>query len=84
MAIYIDDLKPYPGRKGRWCHMSTDKDGNLEELHQMAEHIGLQRMWFQDHRCPHYDVCGVGRRSRAISNGAIEVSGHELIKRCLR
>lgn len=42
--VYVDDLITC-GKKGAWCHMVAD---SLEELHEMADKIGLKREWFQD------------------------------------
>ncbi len=76
MAVYVDELVAYPG-KGRWCHMVSD---DLEELHAMAAKIGLRREWFQNHtRHPHYDLMAF-TRTRAVENGAIEVSRRELVR----
>lgn len=54
------------------CHMTAD---SLDELHGMAELIGMQRRWFQippkaSH--PHYDI-PEDKRLHAISLGAVEV-----------
>jgi hypothetical protein len=52
----------------------------LDELHQMADKIGVRRKWFQDKaRFPHYDICKL-KRSLAVKFGAIETSSRELIK----
>jgi hypothetical protein len=76
MAVYVDDLVWYPG-KGRWCHMVSN---NLEELHAMAEKIGLRREWFQNHaHHPHYDLMALSR-ALAVENGAIEITRHELVR----
>ena len=86
MTIYVDDLRTYKNRrfygakKIRWCHMMTDSD--ISELHEMAQKIGLQLSWFQDHPLhPHYDLVG-SKRQKALEAGAIAVSTTELIKRC--
>jgi hypothetical protein len=43
---------------------------DLEELHLMAEKIGMRREWFQNHADhPHYDLTA-SRRVKAIANGA--------------
>jgi hypothetical protein len=43
----------------------------VEELHAMADTIGLKRAWFQDRPgCPHYDLTP-RRREKALQNGAI-------------
>jgi hypothetical protein len=54
-----------------------------EELHTMADRIGLARRWFQAppaHKTPHYDVCK-SKRALAIRHGAVEVkSARELVE----
>lgn len=77
--VYVDDLQKYPG-KGRWCHMMTD--GDLSELHAMADRIGLSRKWFQDRPDhPHYDL-RAPKRQAAILVGAKPVSSIEMVRRC--
>ncbi len=74
MTIYVDPLHHY-GFKGEWCHMAGD---SLEELHAMAERIGLRREWFQDKpRFPHYDIHWFGRQ-KAIELGAWEVTSMQM------
>jgi hypothetical protein len=47
---------------------------SLEELHQVAEAIGLHRRYFQAHAMtPHYTL-PAGRRDAAIAAGAIAVA----------
>jgi allophanate hydrolase subunit 1 len=46
---------------------------SIEELHQMADKIGISRRWFQDKKYKHYDICK-SKRSLAISYGAIEIN----------
>jgi len=76
MAVYVDDLFDYPG-KGWWCHMVSN---NLDELHTMADRIGLRREWFQNHpRHPHYDLRPYSR-SLAVLHGAVEVSSEEIVQ----
>jgi len=48
------------------CHMLAD---TVDELHAMADKIGLKREWYQPKSIPHYDVCQAKRRL-AIKNGA--------------
>lgn len=69
MAIYVDRLENWGwklrGRVVMSCHMFTDSL-DLEELHQFAERIGMQRAWFQPHRvAPHYDLTP-SRRTEAV------------------
>ncbi|HKP51390.1 MAG TPA: DUF4031 domain-containing protein [Chloroflexia bacterium] len=87
--ILVDEIRKYKtGPRGYpyWCHMASDDltDFGLEELHTMAETLGLKREWFQDHpRHPHYDL-PPHKRELAIECGAIAVSSRELVKRCNR
>jgi hypothetical protein len=71
--VYVDSIVRYPGARAPFregsCHMTAD---TLEELHVMADRIGLARAWFQDHpKCQHYDLTP-GRRRRAVELGAVE------------
>ena len=60
------------------CHMVGD---TLEELHEMADAIGVQRRWFQNRRnFPHYDICK-SKRERAVARGAVLISSKELVKK---
>lgn len=53
----------------RWCHMWAD---DPEELHAMAQRMGLGRTWFHKHRrLDHYDV-PASKRPLAVNCGAIE------------
>lgn len=64
----------------RMSHMVAD---TLEELHGMAEKLGLRSTWFQVSRLgiPHYDLCE-SKRSIAITYGAKSVTAKELIEFC--
>lgn len=77
MSVYVD--KPiHPYRQMLMCHMVAD---TLDELHTMADWIGIKRHWFQDHnpRYPHYDICK-SKRSLALQRGAIEVTTKEIVR----
>lgn len=67
MTVYVDDIQKYAG--GPWCHMWCD--GDIDELHRMADTIGLKREWFQhkDKRFPHYDLRPT-KREAALRAGA--------------
>lgn len=72
MTVYVDDFECPYGRM-KMCHMIADTD---DELHEMAENIGIKRKWHQDidkHRYSHYDIC-LSKRDLAIKNGAILIT----------
>jgi hypothetical protein len=71
MAVYVDDMEAQFGRM-KMCHMIADSD---EELHAMAQKIGVQRKW---HQAPpkhdsHYDIC-LSKKAAAIAAGAIPIT----------
>lgn len=74
MTVYVDNSKNGFGRM-KMCHMLAD---TVEELHAMADRIGLKRAWFQPKSSPHYDV-SQEKRKLAIECGAIEVDKHQLV-----
>lgn len=67
MAVYVDNAFIPFGRMVM-CHMEAD---TLDELHEMADKLGLKRSWFQDKSIPHYDV-SKSIRAKAVELGAIE------------
>lgn len=59
------------------CHMLAD---SIDELHDMADKIGINRKWFQSKASwPHYDICKT-KRIFAVKFGAVEVDRRGLIK----
>ncbi len=68
MSVYVDECV-WPYGRMMMCHMLAD---SKEELHQMADKIGVQKRWFQPKRFPHYDICKT-KRALAISLGAIPI-----------
>lgn len=75
MAVYVDDMHESPmGRYGRMkmSHMGADTE---EELHAMADKIGVQRKWYQG---DHYDIC-LSKRNKAVKLGAIEITMREMV-----
>lgn len=74
--VYVDDAEHKFGRM-IMCHMAAD---SIEELHEMADKIGIKRRWFQNKkRLPHYDICKQ-KRLLAVSFGAVEVTSRDLVK----
>lgn len=81
MAVYIDDMYRYPmGRFGRMkmSHMVAD---TVEELHDLADKIGVARKWVQQAHMGkgwvHYDMA-LAARARAIEHGAVQITLREL------
>jgi hypothetical protein len=76
MAVYVDPLMSRGwiiyGRPVANCHLFTDAL-SLDELHAIAQRIGMQKRWFQNSAsAPHYDLTP-DRKFDAIAAGAIEV-----------
>jgi len=70
MSVYVDGMKARFGRLVM-CHMIAD---TADELHAMADRIGVARRWFQDATkasSPHYDIAQ-SKKALAIKAGAIE------------
>jgi hypothetical protein len=83
MGVYVDDGF-VGGDWGFWTgggHMQAD---TLEELHAMAERIGLRRAWFQSKPGKpwhdHYDLTRE-RRALAIELGAVPIGWREAARR---
>lgn len=80
MTVYIDSAN-IAFRGMIMCHMIAD---NLDELHFMANAIGMKKEWFQgDASFPHYDV-PLFRKKKALELGTIEVNRKELVKHMRR
>ena len=74
MAVLVDEARwPWQGR--RWAHLVSDS--NYDELHELAQSIGLRRIGFQG---DHYDVDETDR-DRALAAGAAPVNSRELVRR---
>lgn len=74
MPVYVDCGR-FPYGRMIMSHMLADTP---EELHRMADLIGIDRKWFQPRSTPHYDVCQE-RRKRAIAAGAIVIGRKETV-----
>ena len=78
MSVYVDPIREV--EYGRWkyaCHMIAD---TVEELHTMAEAIGMKRDWYQPKSFPHYDLLRF-RRDAAVKLGAVELERRPFIHR---
>jgi Protein of unknown function (DUF4031) len=71
MAVYVDNMRAAYGRMVM-CHMLADTD---EELHAMADRIGVARRWWQapPRHDSHYDIA-LSKRALAVAAGAIEIT----------
>ena len=83
MAVYVDDMHlSEMGRFGRMkmCHMIADTD---EELHALADAIGVARRWFQKPGTwgRHYDIA-TSKRALAVKAGAIEITMRQAAGMC--
>lgn len=77
MTVYVDDMRAKYGRM-IMCHMIADTD---EELHDMADKIGVSRKWWQDPKekwGSHYDIA-LSKKALAIENGAVQITWRELV-----
>ena len=70
MTVYVDDMRAPFGRL-ILCHMIAD---TAEELHSMAEAIGVARRWYQG---DHYDV-SLAKRAHAVALGAREITWRDI------
>lgn len=75
MTVYIDNMNASYGRM-KMSHMLADTD---EELHEMADKIGIDRRWHQKAGTPlsHYDICK-SKKELALSLGAVNISRREV------
>ena len=84
MTVYVDDMKAKYGRM-IMCHMVADTE---EELHAMADLIGVDRKWYQyphKSRYPHYDIA-LSKREIAVAAGALEIRWRDspaICRRCI-
>lgn len=77
MAVYVDDMYKVPMGQYRGMRMSHMIADTEEELHTMADSIGVNSRWYQGN---HYDIC-LSKRSKAVKLGAIELTMRELVQK---
>lgn len=74
--VYVGKNEYKLGRM-KMSHMAAD---TLEELHEMADLIGVHRRHFQNKPGkPHYDICQQNKK-KAIDAGAKLVSDKEIVR----
>lgn len=85
MTVWVDSVRHYPHartRRKHFCHMVCD--GDIAELHAMADALGLKREWLHRHRTlPHYDL-PPETRERAIELGARPITRKALVDLLVR
>jgi len=71
MAVYVDNMRARYDRL-IMCHMLADSE---QELHAMADLIGVSRRWHQSppQHDSHHDIA-LSKRALVIAAGAIEVT----------
>jgi hypothetical protein len=76
MTVYVDHMRA-PHRGMVMCHMVADTD---EQLHAMADRLGLARRWHQKAGTPHshYDI-DWETRAKAMQFGAEEIGRRDLV-----
>lgn len=82
MSVYVDRSRNVFGRM-IMCHMIADTE---EELHAMAERIGLARCWFQKSppaSTAHYDIA-LSKRALAVEAGAVDCDRNTFVDHVLR
>ena len=78
MTCYVDGVHSYPGAGLRYtdfCHLLAD---TRDELHEMADRLGIPRRFFQDHPWRWHHDLPAHLRPQAIEYGAVEVSMHDV------
>lgn len=82
MTVYVDSMRANFGRYVM-CHMIADSD---DELHRMADTIGVARRWHQKPpkaSSSHYDIA-MTKRAKAVMAGAVEITWKQASAMCLR
>jgi hypothetical protein len=78
MTCYVDSVRSYPGaglRFTEFCHLLAD---TRDELHEMADALGIPRRFFQDHPWRWHHDLPAHLRERALELGAREVTMSEV------
>jgi hypothetical protein len=78
VTCYVDTVRSYPGaglRYTRFCHLLADSP---EELHAMADELGIPRRFYQDHPWRWHHDLPEHLRARAVELGAQELTLREV------
>lgn len=78
MACYVDAAREYPNaglRFTRFCHLLADTP---DELHAMADQLGIPRRFYQDHPWRWHHDLPAHLRERAVELGAKELTVREV------
>lgn len=78
-VILVDDITTWPDtdlRHKQWSHMVSTE--SRAELLEMAERLGLKRMWLQTSSFVHFDITPP-KRVQALRFGAAAVSARILL-----
>ena len=78
MACYVDTVRSYPNaglRFTEFCHLLAD---TRDELHDMADALGIPRRFFQEHPWRWHHDLPEHLRPLAIELGAVEMVIHEV------
>jgi hypothetical protein len=78
VACYVDTVRSYPSaglRFSDYCHLLAD---SRDELHAMADQLGIPRRFFQDHPWRWHHDLPAHLRPLAIEYGALEVTMHDV------
>jgi hypothetical protein len=78
MSVYVDRARNAYGRM-LMCHMIADTP---DELHAMADRIGIARRWFQQPPKAsfwHYDIAQ-SKRAIAVAAGAIDCERNAFVE----
>ena len=83
LTVYVDDWRQpatVRGRADRWSHLLAD---DPDELHAMAEALGIPRRGYQVHRrsaaLNHYDL-PESLRVQAVALGAVPVTWRQMAR----
>jgi Protein of unknown function (DUF4031) len=78
VTCYVDTVRSYPGaglRYTRFCHLLADTP---DELHAMADALGIPRRFYQDHPWRWHHDLPEHLRERAVELGAQELTLREV------